>query len=422
MITPTRERRDWTLLVFIIPIGIIFMLIAGQVAIRLVPEWSVNAGMQSNLDPNNLPNQSNSPVQPVLPAILTPLSWLDTFLTPGADTGDAVFPPFIIFEPSATPVVTDPPPTVVTTQPPPTVPTDTPIVTSSPPVTNTQKPPIDPTSTQPTATQPTATQPTATPTGIPSTPPPLFIEVTPPTDLGTATPDGVPGEILPGTYTVVDVSGNPIVVSGTPDGSYDLIYYEALNPLITGTEILMDQVIVGISQDGVTYYVVLNWGGNPPTPDTNTTVDTNDLPPDLSCTGADAPECDDLAIPASELYTPDPSDPSIPQTGILIDVDTAPSAPPEGTYSYIIIISPVSGGMDPAQVDSIVVDEVPIPVPPAAPLNNAPDQPVAEEPASPVDEAPSPPGDDTSPPEDSAPDPPADDAPAPPAEEAPSTP
>ncbi|MDO9302454.1 MAG: hypothetical protein Q7T89_13795, partial [Anaerolineales bacterium] len=71
----TRERRDWTLLIFIIPIGIIFMLIAGQVAIRLVPIWSINAGMQSNLDPNNLPMQQSGPIQPILPAILTPLGW-----------------------------------------------------------------------------------------------------------------------------------------------------------------------------------------------------------------------------------------------------------------------------------------------------------------------------------------------------------
>jgi hypothetical protein len=99
----TRERRDWTLLIFFIPIGIIFMLIAGQVAIRLVPVWSINAGMQSNLDPNNLPMQQSGPVQPILPAILTPLGWFDTFLTPGADTGnDVVFPPFIIFQPHHT--------------------------------------------------------------------------------------------------------------------------------------------------------------------------------------------------------------------------------------------------------------------------------------------------------------------------------
>ena len=141
MITPTRERRDWTLLVFVIPIGIILMLIAGQIAIRFVPEWNVNADMQSNLDPNTLPNQKNAPVQPILPAILTPLGWLDTFLTPGAGSGDEVlFPPFVIFEPSATPEVTLPPPTV-STQPSPTVPTPTaPTVIVTPPPTGTKPP------------------------------------------------------------------------------------------------------------------------------------------------------------------------------------------------------------------------------------------------------------------------------------------
>jgi hypothetical protein len=81
------------------------------------------------------------------------------------------------------------------------------------------------------------------------------------------------------------------------------------------------------------------------------------LPPDPACTDPSAPECDNRVIPAADLY-PGASGPD-PSTGILIDVDTAPSEPPAGTYDYLVIVSP--SGSDPAQVDSVVVEEVPIP-------------------------------------------------------------
>ncbi|MBI5952558.1 MAG: hypothetical protein HY865_12950 [Chloroflexi bacterium] len=432
MITPNRERRDWTLLIFIIPIGIILMLVAGQAAIRLVPEWSVNAGMQSNLDPNNLPAQQSGPVQPVLPAILTPLSWLDTFLTPGADTGDnVVFPPFVVLEPTGTPVPTTPPPTAVTTQPPTitsTV-TRTPSVTVSPSATKTKDPTDEPTSTSTatstatstststatsTATSTSTPAPTTTPEGIPSVVPP---------DLGVDTPpDGLPGDLLPGTYVVLDVSGNPIIVESSPDGNYDLILYEATytDPVTGDTVVLMDQISILISQDGTNYYEVFNWGDIDPItgdyiPDTNTNLDYTTLPAD--CTG----ECDNREVPLTEFYVDPVTGVS---TGILIDVDTAPDNPPEGTYTYVIVVSPP--GLDAAQVDSIVVDEVALPAAPVAPVNNA--APAANE-VAPAEE-PSPPQENTDPPAEQAPepppanepDPPAEQAPEPPAEAPPSTP
>jgi hypothetical protein len=370
MITPNRERRDWTLLVFIIPIGVILMLIAGQVAVRLVPEWSVNAGMQSNLDPNNLPMQQSGPVQPVLPAILTPLGWLDTFLTPGAGSGDQiVFPPFIVFEPSATPVVTSPPPTVATTQPPPTVPTatDSPTVVV-PPATRT-KPPVDETSTPPTATPPTATPPTTTATA-PSTPPVGSISITPPPELGVnvppdGNPAGLPSDPLlfpSGSYTIINLGSGSVHVSGTPDAFYDLIFYESTAPG-NNTVIYLDKIVIGISKvnDG-SYYEVFNWGDD--NRDENTNVDFNILPTDSSPSCAE-PECDNRVIPLeSTAVPPEPilyKDPvSGVGTGILIDVDNAPSKPPEGDYGYLVIVSPSSGGPDEAQVDAVVVDEVPI--------------------------------------------------------------
>jgi hypothetical protein len=413
MITPPRERRDWTLLVFIIPIGIILMLIAGQVAVRLVPEWSLNAGMQSNLDPNNLPMQQNGLVQPVLPAILTPLGWLDTFLTPGAGSENNAFPPFIIFEPSATPVVTNPPPTAAT-QPSPTAPTATaPTVVVPPPATGT-KPPGGGETTVP----PTSTTAVPTPTGTPSTPPPLYPSVVPPVELDVNTPpDGVPGSILPGTYTIVDLAGNPVSVSGTPDGNYDLIFYESE---VGPGSIYLDHIIIGVSNttDG-SYYEVFNWGNN--VRDENTNVDTTKLPADASCTGASAPECDNRVIPVTALY-PDPV--SGISTGILIDVDNAPGRPPEGSYGYLVIISPISGDLDSAQVDSVVVAEVPGGKSAMSVL-------AKEEPVSPAGEsltisadASDPPAESSSesPPAEESSDSPEGEVPAPPAEEAPSPP
>ena len=447
MITPTRERRDWTLLIFIIPIGIIFMLIAGQVAIRLVPEWSVNAGMRSNLDPNNLPRQQGGLVQPVLPAILTPLGWLETFLTPGADSSDQfLFPSFVVFEPSVTPEV---PPTLLpptaATQPSPTAPTATAptVVVSPPPVTGTKPPGDEKTPPPPTATPPTATQPTATPPTVvvPPTPvvtvtvkpsdPPALPSVPPPSDIGIGSPDGTPGLLVAGTYTIINLGGNPVVVSHSPDGNYDLIFYEHE---LTAGQIEMDKIIIGISKtnDG-SYYEVFNWGDNER--DENTNVDFADLIPDPSppalCTQT---ECDNTSILTSQLYTDTVPDPDI-HTGILIDVDNAPGKPPEGSYGYLVIISPlVFPGDANAQVDSIVVAEVPIPpaggtsvlsaeaVPsapaeeqPSSPPDTAPASPAAEEPALPAEEQPS------SPP-DTAPASPAAEEPALPVEEQPSSP
>ncbi|HET7142688.1 MAG TPA: hypothetical protein VFI68_01605, partial [Anaerolineales bacterium] len=99
-----REKRDWGLLIFIIPVGIFLMMIAGQIAIRIVPNWSVAAGMQSSLDLDSVPNQQAELVQPVLPDILTPMSWFDTYLIQNSNSGDnVIFPPFIVFEANVSP-------------------------------------------------------------------------------------------------------------------------------------------------------------------------------------------------------------------------------------------------------------------------------------------------------------------------------
>jgi hypothetical protein len=346
-----RERRDWTLIIFIIPIGIILMMIAGQIAVRVVPQWSVNAGMKSLLDPQNAPKQEGGLIQPVLPEILTPIGWLDTFLTPNSDPGDEdiVFPPFVVFEPTSTPSPTNSPeasPTITITKtptasPPPSASPTT--VTTVPSATKTQKPPNDKTPTPPTVTTTATATPTATATGIPSTIDPSLTSVIPPAEKDIGTPDGNPGVITPGNYIILNVGGNPVLVDGNPD--YDLVYYES----DAGGNVFMDSVVVGISHlvDGSVYYEVFNWGDN--NRDTNTNVDTNTLPADPACT-ASPPECDNRSIPTGDLYN---------GTGVLIDVDNAPSAPPAGTYDYIVVISPQSGAPDGAQVDAVEVVPTP---------------------------------------------------------------
>ena len=224
------------------------------------------------------------------------------------------------------------------------------------------------------------------------------------------------------------MGGNPVQVSGTPDGNYDLIFYEWDDG--TGS-VYLDHIIIGISNatDG-SYYEVFNRGDN--NPDENTNVDTSPtipphLPNDPGCSGADAPECDNRYVPATTppLYTDPVSGIS---TGILIDVDNAGGSPPEGFYGYLVIISPAGGYLDPAQVDAVVVAEVPggksalakeEPVLSAEKSSGTPAEAPdlsAESPASPpAEEAPSPP-------EENVLEPPAEEAPAPAVEGSPDTP
>ncbi|MBM3126135.1 MAG: hypothetical protein FJZ87_13860, partial [Chloroflexi bacterium] len=70
--TSNKERRDWTVFLILLPIGILLMLVAGQIAIRIVPFWRVAGGMESSLDPET--GSGNQPLlfQPLSFEILTP--------------------------------------------------------------------------------------------------------------------------------------------------------------------------------------------------------------------------------------------------------------------------------------------------------------------------------------------------------------
>jgi hypothetical protein len=339
-----RDRNDWVLLLFLLPLGILLMLFAGQRATRLLPRWILQAEMGSQLDPNGSRPGSDQ-FAAVRPEIGTPAPWSDTFLTPGADDGaTATQPTFVVF-PSVTP---SPSATSSATG----TATSTTTVTTTPPVTSTptKKPKGTPTTTA------TATASPSPSPGVTSTIDPALTALTAtPSGFNEGPPDGVVASPPDGSYFVVNVSSNPVVVGATPDGNYDLAYYEDENP---PGFVSMDQVIIGISNDpsGNPYYEIFNWGDG--TPDSNSNVDISVLSP--APLPASPAESDNAQITTGQLYGTPPN-----QTGILIDVDTAPSSPPAGTYNYVVIISPPASAPnnagDGGQLDSVQVTEVALP-------------------------------------------------------------
>jgi hypothetical protein len=338
-----RDRKDWVLLLLFLPFGVLLMLFAGRKATQLLQYWNLRADMGSSIDPNGLPPGSNS-FGAVRPEIGTPASWNDTFLTPQPDNGViATQPTFVVFDPSAAPSASPTPTASPTT----TVTTTTTVTFTA---TKTKKPKGGPTSTA--TALPTASPP------VTSTVVPGYVLITPaPASLNVGIPDGNIASPADGTYYVINA---PVIVNGPSDTDYDLAYYES----DTGGSVQMDWIIVGITNDpaGITYYEVFNWGNNLPDRNSNVNTDTLADPP----TDPANPEADNEPIATSELYQ-DPSAPSSPQTGILIDVDNAPSNPSPGIYNYVVVISPVVPAQSPpspasdtsAQIDSVQVTDVP---------------------------------------------------------------
>jgi hypothetical protein len=371
-----QKRRDWSIIIFILPLGLVMMMCVGQLAVRMSPNWSVSGEMSSSLDPENAPKQNALIVPPISSDILTPMSWWDTFLTPGS--GEVEFPPFVTFEPTLTPSVTATPSETAS----PTVsPTGSVTTTPTPPTSTPTKKPDDNTPTPPTttvtvsATPALCTDPAATNNGLPGPcvyPPPctdpnatnnglpgpctypIPVSSTPegnltpvPTQIEVGPPDGDIGNITAGNYIVITLTAAPIVVNGISDTNYDFVYYEqeqacGMPACPSGTGIQMDSVIISISMDDVIYYVVFNWGDG--TPDNNSNV--GDV---TTNTGT---ENDNQNIDSSELHGTAPQD-----TGVLVDVDNASSNPPPGDYWYVAIQAPspdVDGG---AGFDSIEIAE-----------------------------------------------------------------
>jgi hypothetical protein len=399
-----RERRDLILVILILPIGIVCMLVVGQLAISLLPPWNIAANMGSNVNPNMqyASLQEVRVVEPLLSGIQTQPAWRDTFLTPQAGQDGGYIVPLATFDPSLTPSpqanvsqTAAVSPTVIASSTP--VPTDsatptsvtvTATVSGTPPTvtaTKTKKPDqtdIAPTSTAPVTVTVTATATTATPTdtvtvtttvtatststatvtttvtatttatatGTTSTPPPGSTKIAPPVQVEIGAPNGSISWTADNSYYVLNL---PVVVNGPSDKNYDLVYYEMQYPFSSPGYIRMDQVIVGITNDntGSSYYQVFNWGDG--VPDTNTNVDT-------SVIGVNPAEVDNQIIPMTDLHQDSAAS---PQTGITIDVDNAPSNPPPDTYNYVVIVAPPTPpppapAGDGGQTDSVQVTEV----------------------------------------------------------------
>ena len=371
-----RNRRDWGLLIFIVPLGIFLMMIAGQVAMRIIPRWTLNVGMGSNLevgDGGGIPLLFNF-------QILTPFAWQDTYLTPNPGDG-FVFPPFIVIEPVSTfvptaqptsiPATTEvsvistatpqpsstvyvPPPPVTASGQPTIVPTTTPkISTEIPPSVTPVTPSVTPITPSATPVTPSVTPitptdpPTPVPTGFPSTPDPSWVPIPGPAGIVIGPPDGVSTVLDQGYFTVIDLGvGNSIEIIGTdvPSDGYDLAYFEVeYNNGTPQGYIHLDNVMLGIStfSDGSIFYRIFDWG------DINGVV-TNDYNTNISS----LIEMDNLIIPITDLF----SYLSI-STGILIDADTAASQPPPATYRYLVVLAPVKvpPAPDTIDVDSILI-------------------------------------------------------------------
>lgn len=151
-------------------------------------------------------------------------------------------------------------------------------------------------------------------------------------------PDGQPADVFQGGYLMFTLPPG----SGISDGmGYDFVFFE--NP--AGVGILLDWVVVEISEDGSSNWCeVFDWGNqNPPEPspsdlDTNTNIE----PP----YGSDFDgEVDNEAIPSAALW------PGPPDTGIAIDIGVCSP----GSYRYVRFSCPNDGsGNDGAQVDAIL--------------------------------------------------------------------
>ena len=141
-------------------------------------------------------------------------------------------------------------------------------------------------------------------------------------------PDGNPANIVEGGYLTFTFPAG----SGIRDGpGYDFVSFEFPN----GPGIYLDWVVVEISDDGVSWHEVFNWGGGGL--DTNTNIE----PP----YGSDGDgEQDNETIPSGDLWS---------GTGIAIDINII--NPPQGSqYRYIRFSCPNTGpDGDAAQIDAI---------------------------------------------------------------------
>ena len=154
--TEKKRKLEWLLSLFFLPLGIAAMLCVGQAAISQPPKWSVQANMDSYIDPNVYQEQGR--IAPLRAEIMTQPAWANIYLTPRSDGAsttatsqgdtDATATPTLLatatgtgtqlptstasLTPTKTSIPTStiyypPPPPTNTKKPPPPAPTNTPI-------------------------------------------------------------------------------------------------------------------------------------------------------------------------------------------------------------------------------------------------------------------------------------------------------
>jgi hypothetical protein len=384
-----RDRRYWILFALLLLLGVISMLCAGQIAVRALPNWSVNADIGSNIDPNQryLSQKGTVVFEPILAAILTPPAWKYTFLTPEPGTSNLATVIVGIFNPEATPeikptevatqftviptgtpvssptavatntlVVIPPLPTrtptrvVIVNTPTYTItPTSTSTLTMTSTSTYTETPTATPTSTSTSTVTSTVTS-TSTSTNTPSltfTPSQTFIT----TSTLTLTPTsysapGCSGSVNLGSgdggcYTLPTGNTLDLTVAFTVDGNTaddEIIYYEKPAD-VPYTVVYMDMVIIYVHVvENNTWYPVFYWGGN--------------IPGEKSSLDGYSPESDNQTILRGAFYG------SPIQTGVRIDVDSpliAAGVTFPATIDSIRIEAPSGDSGDGCDVDAVEI-------------------------------------------------------------------
>jgi hypothetical protein len=153
-------------------------------------------------------------------------------------------------------------------------------------------------------------------------------------------PDGNPANIDEGGYLTFTLPAD----SGIRDGpGYDFVFFEFPNPNDPDPDIggiLLDWILVEISQDANNWHQVFYWGDS--VPDTNTNVASH----------AAGGEDDNEFIRSGDLW-PGGLDAN---TGIAMDINTPTWDPPQGSqYRYIRFSCPNAGPSgDTAHVDAIL--------------------------------------------------------------------
>jgi hypothetical protein len=175
--------------------------------------------------------------------------------------------------------------------------------------------------------------------------------------VGPDEPSGTSVDLTYGEVITIDFG----IGNGITDGSgYDVVFYEWPNvdiyegagPVLPG--IRLDIVRLELSEDGIAWYKIFEWDGDPPgaTDVAGTNIDSY-------ADDADG-EVDDEPIPWYDLYPAPDSSPH--NTGIAIDIGIAaqaiqpPQAPlplPPGPFRWVRVSVP-PGGSQAAQVDAIV--------------------------------------------------------------------